>query len=106
MTPLEYRMHTDTHQLVVVLQRREVLAVQVGAGLRVSCLDGRLWITQQHRTDDIVLEAGGEVELSHAGQAVLQALGAARIALKASAFARGPGAGPSSRSRAPPSATS
>jgi len=85
MTPLEYRMHTDTHQLIVVLQRRELLAVQVDAGLRVLCLEGRLWITQHLHTDDMVLEAGDAVELSRKGQAVVQALGAARFALEATA---------------------
>lgn len=82
MTPLEYRMHTDTHQLIVALLRREVLVVQVDERLRVSCLLGRLWITQHHHGDDIVLEAGASIELSHKGQAVVQALSPARLALK------------------------
>jgi Protein of unknown function (DUF2917) len=91
MTPLEYRMHTDTRPLTVALQRREVLAVQVGAGLTVSCLDGRLLITQHRQRDDVVLEAGSSVELLQRGQAVLQALGAAvRVALTATAREHGP----------------
>jgi hypothetical protein len=60
---------------------------------------GRLWITEQGCTDDIVLEAGESHVLARAGLAVVQALRDARVGLIApqerpiERAARGVGAG-------------
>ncbi len=88
MTAPEYRMHTDLQPLVLAMQSRAVLAVHVEAALRISCVEGTLWVTQHRDIDDTVLEAGGSLDLRRRGPAVVQALKALRFVL-AAAPARG-----------------
>jgi hypothetical protein len=56
------------------LERDQLVAVRDGKGVRVACLSGTLWITQEHSTADVVLEAGQSVVIDHPGLTLVTAL--------------------------------
>lgn len=61
------------------LQRGQTLRVVNGAGSTVCAADGALWITEENRQRDIVLEPGGCYRLAERGIAVIEALGEASV---------------------------
>lgn len=69
--------------IVIELERGAVLSVAATRGTRVNCLNGVLWLTEDHDSRDIVLEAGRGHAVARRGQAVVQALEAARVAIDA-----------------------
>jgi hypothetical protein len=83
-------MIVDTKRVVIELEYRAFVPLTDALGTRISCLSGRIWITQHGSRDDIVLEAGESGEISHPGLAMVQALRTARVALQASAAPRVP----------------
>lgn len=52
----------------------QLIAVRDGKGVRVSCLSGALWITQEQSTSDVVLEVGQSFVIKHAGLTLVMAL--------------------------------
>jgi len=56
------------------LRARKTLSLQDQIGQRVACLDGQVWITQQHDPRDVVLEAGQCFVLDRHGLALVFAL--------------------------------
>jgi hypothetical protein len=76
-------MVVDANRVVLELEYRSVVPLTHALGTRISCLTGRIWITQHGNRDDIVLEAGEAGQISHAGLALVQALRPARVALHA-----------------------
>ena len=57
------------------LQRGQTLRVVDGAGSTVCAGKAALWITEENRPRDIVLEPGGCYRLAARGVAVIEALG-------------------------------
>ena len=57
------------------LQRGQTLKVVDGAGSTVCASHAPVWITEENRPQDIVLEPGGCYRLAHRGVAVIEALG-------------------------------
>lgn len=57
------------------LRRGQMLKVVDGAGSTVCAGQAAVWITEENRPRDIVLEPGGCYELRHRGVAVIEALG-------------------------------
>ena len=94
--PQEAVVVLDAQQLVIELRHRGIVPVADAAGTRIDCLRGRIWITERGCTDDFVLEAGDSHVISRDGVAVVQALRAALVGLRASA-ARRPGGGLATR---------
>jgi Protein of unknown function (DUF2917) len=78
-------MILDMERVVIELAYREIVPVENAVGTRVDCLSGRIWITEQGCTDDIVLEAGESFELARGGVAVVQALREGFVAFRAPA---------------------
>jgi hypothetical protein len=77
---------TDAPQRIrhrTALPRGGMLRVTDGAGLTVRAGRGRLWITQERDTRDIVLRAGQSFELDRNGLALVYALDAAEVVLSA-----------------------
>jgi quercetin dioxygenase-like cupin family protein len=70
-------------RLVVELERGGLLPLHDGAGARLACLEGDLWITQEHDGQDVLLRAGESLRLERNGRTVVQALSAARVAVEA-----------------------
>ena len=56
------------------LDRDQLVAVRDGKGVRVSCLSGALWITQEQSTSDVVLEAGDSFVIDQPGLTLVMAL--------------------------------
>jgi hypothetical protein len=57
------------------LESDQLVAVRGGKGVRVACLSGALWITQEQRTADLILEAGQSAVIDSAGLTLIVALG-------------------------------
>src|SRR5438552_2643960 len=75
-------MLPGSERAVIELEYRGVLPMHIAVGARIDCLGGRIWITEEGGTDDIVLEAGESFDVARAGVAVVQALSTARFALR------------------------
>jgi hypothetical protein len=56
------------------LDRDQLITVRDGKGVRVSCLRGALWITQEQNTADVLLEAGGSFVIDQPGLTLVMAL--------------------------------
>ena len=61
------------------LQRGQTLKVVDGAGSTVCASRAAVWITEENRPRDIVLEPGGCYRLAHPGVAVIEELGEASV---------------------------
>ena len=56
------------------LDQDQLIAVRDGKGVRVACLSGALWITQELSTADVLLEAGQSFVIDHPGLTLVMAL--------------------------------
>lgn len=61
------------------LQRGQTLKVLDGAGSTICASHAAVWITEENRPRDIVVEPGGCYELRARGVAVIEALGEASV---------------------------
>ena len=61
------------------LQRGQTLKVVDGAGSTVCASHAAVWITEENRPRDIVLEPGSCYRLSNRGVTVIEALGSACV---------------------------
>jgi DUF2917 family protein len=57
------------------LEPDQLVSVRDGKGVRVACLSGALWITQEQRTADVILEAGQSAVIDSPGLTLVMALG-------------------------------
>ena len=67
-------MHTDLKLPATSLKRGQLRRLQDARGSLVLCLSGTVWLTQEGERRDIVLEAGDEALIEHAGLSLLSAL--------------------------------
>lgn len=61
------------------LQRGQMLKVVDGAGSVICAAHAPVWITEENRQRDIVVEPGGCYRLRERGVAVIEALGEASV---------------------------
>ena len=73
----------EKNPFIVELDRGAVLSVAARPGTRVNCLQGTLWLTEDHAPGDVILEAGGAHTVASRGRAVVQAMAPARVAVHA-----------------------
>ena len=59
----------------------QTLRIVDGVGRTVCCDEGTLWVTEEHQTGDVVLEAGACVRIKHAGLTLVQALKPASLSI-------------------------
>ena len=59
----------------------EVHALRVDPPARLRVLEGRVWVTEERRLDDIVAGSGDEISVSRRGVTVLEGLDDARVAV-------------------------
>lgn len=64
------------------LDRDQLVAVRDGKGVLVVCLSGALWITQEHSTADVILEAGQSTIIDHPGLTVVTALSQSTLRIR------------------------
>lgn len=74
-------MNTDLRLPAISLHHGHTHQVKDGKGLRVACLTGTLWLTQQDDRRDIVLEAGDVATIERDGLSLLTALADAQFVL-------------------------
>jgi len=70
------------NRVIIELEPHSVLPVREARGGRVQCIDGAVWITEEGNPNDVVLQHGDAHALADEGRTVVQAMGAARIALE------------------------
>jgi len=61
------------------LERGQTLRVLDGAGSTICARGAAVWITEENRPHDIVVEPGGCYQLANRGVAVIEALGSASV---------------------------
>lgn len=75
-------MKLELKKGAVQLGPNQTLKVVDGAGSTVTAVSGSVWITEENRPTDIVLEAGASYRLRERGIALVNSLGgAAAVAL-------------------------
>jgi ferric-dicitrate binding protein FerR (iron transport regulator) len=73
---------TDT-RVDLSLSRGQVERVRQSGGLsRIECHEGRVWITQSGRPEDIILKKGQMYDCAEDGLIVMEALSAAKVTFK------------------------
>jgi hypothetical protein len=77
----EIEMHIELHGGNLHLAQGQTLKVRDGAGSTVCCRSGTLWVTEENRPRDVLLEPGACHLLSQRGMALVQALGEAELAI-------------------------
>lgn len=66
-------------QSKLALERDQLMSLRGGKGVRVACLTGALWITQEQDKKDVILEPGQSLIIDHSGLTVIMALGSATL---------------------------
>lgn len=66
-------------QSKLALERDQLISLHGGKGVRVACLTGALWITQEQDKKDVILEPGQSLVVDHPGLTVITALGSATL---------------------------
>lgn len=74
-------MNNDLKLPAITLHHAETHRIEAGKGLRVQCLTGTLWLTQDGDPRDIVLEAGDGATIEHDGLSIVSALSDAQFLL-------------------------
>ena len=70
-------MRLELKKGAVQLGPNQTLKVVDGAGATVTAVAGAVWITEENRPNDIVLEAGRSYRLRERGVALVNSLGGA-----------------------------
>src|SRR6185295_7473295 len=70
----EIVMKLDLGKSRLSLDQDQLIAVRDGRGVRVACVSGALWITQELSTADVVIEAGESFVIDHPGLTLVMAL--------------------------------
>ena len=74
-------MNNDLTLPSIALHHGEAHRIDDGRGLRVQCLTGTVWLTQDGDRRDIVLEAGDGASIERDGLSIVTALSDARFVL-------------------------
>jgi Protein of unknown function (DUF2917) len=75
-------MKLTLRQSSIGLDRDQLIAVRDAKGVRVCCLDGALWITQETMVADVVLEAGQSLVIDTPGLTLVMALRPSTLRLR------------------------
>jgi hypothetical protein len=68
-------MKLELKKGAVTLGPNQTLKVVDGAGSTVTAVEGAVWITEENRPNDIVLEPGRSYQLREPGVALVNSLG-------------------------------
>lgn len=76
-------MDLTLHHGSVALERLGGLSLQDAAGVGITCLAGRLWITQEGDGRDFVLGPGQSLRIARAGLTLVSAIESSRLSVRA-----------------------
>ncbi len=74
-------MNIELANSTLSLQRDGLVALRDAEGTRVTCVSGALWITEDDRERDVVLEEGQAFTLGRPGLTLIMALSPASLQL-------------------------
>ncbi|CAN0416004.1 unnamed protein product, partial [Phaeothamnion confervicola] len=74
-------MNIDISSSTITLAPGSLLSLRDGAGTRVLCRAGNLWVTQEGDLKDAVVRAGEVLTIRKSGRTIISALDAASLAL-------------------------
>ena len=63
----------------IELKTGQIIAILETRGMRLSCASGSLWVTEEGRSQDVVLYQGQNFKLGGRGLVVVQALSDAHL---------------------------
>jgi hypothetical protein len=73
-----------TARFIVEMERGGLLPLEQARDVRIVCLEGTLWLTEEDRPTDVVLEAGASYTVdARGGRTLIQAMSPARLAVEA-----------------------
>ena len=70
-------------RFVVELEQGDILPLERATGVRLSCLEGSLWVTEEDAAVDVVLAPGNSYAVEEGGRTLVQAMGRSRLAVEA-----------------------
>lgn len=65
----------------LLLPHQGLLRLEQARGLQIQCMAGRVWVTMAGRSDDIFLDAGETLTVSHPGVTLVEGMMPSRVAL-------------------------
>src|SRR5690242_4073732 len=72
-------MKIDVGRSTFNLPREGVVSLRDAAGARIVCLSGALWLTQEGREEDVILQPGESIRVSNDGLALVTALRSSEV---------------------------
>ena len=70
-------------KFVVELEQGDLLPLDSAKGVRISCVEGSLWLTEERGAADVVLQPGQSYEVEATGRTLVQAMSRSRVAVQA-----------------------
>jgi hypothetical protein len=70
-------------KFVVELEQGDLLPLDRAKGVRISCVEGALWLTEERDAADVVLQPGQSYEVEATGRTLIQAMSRSRVAVQA-----------------------
>lgn len=75
-------MNIELNDTTIKLKSNEPVRLRGGTGNGIICLSGSVWITQEHDTRDIILEAGGCFVVDRPGLTLISAIRPGEILIR------------------------
>lgn len=75
-------MRLELKQPILSLDTGQVLTLDDAAGRRISARAGTVWITEEGRAQDHIVEGGGSIVVERDGRTVVQALAPSVVAIQ------------------------
>jgi hypothetical protein len=83
-------MERTTDTMETTIPNRRTLRIRDGKGLELKVVSGSLWVTYEHDTDDIVVDAGNTFRVSRNGLTLVHAFKETRLRIASPAEAGAP----------------
>jgi hypothetical protein len=75
-------MRLQTAQPILSLETGQVVTLDDAAGRRISARSGTVWVTEEGRPHDHIVEGGDSIVVARDGRTVVQALAPSVVAIQ------------------------
>ena len=75
-------MRLQTPQPILSLETGQVVTLDDAAGRRISARSGTVWVTEEGRPHDHIVEGGDSIVVARDGRTVVQALAPSVVAIQ------------------------